>query len=302
MGGMSFERSFTRYLAAKRSVDDRALNCRVWQSLCAALPPQTSAAPLLVIEAGAGIGTMIDRLVTQHVVRHARYTAIDADAHSLRELELQAPDWQARAPDVTIECEVAEILDWIHHAQGQRACDLLIAHAFLDLLNLPCAVPQLLSLVKPGGLCYFTLNFDGATIFEPEIEPSFDAEIERLYHQSMDERRVNGEPSGDSHSGRHLFQLLRQNRVEIIAAGSSDWVVFADRAGYHADEDYFLRFIIDTVRGALELHPQLASRRAEFLNWIECRHAQIDRGELVYIAHQLDFLVRKGAAEEYKHA
>jgi hypothetical protein len=171
---------------------------------------------------------------------------------------------------------------------------VLIAHAVLDLLDLPRAMPPLLSLLKPGGLCYFTLNFDGATIFEPAIDPLFDAAVEHLYHQTMDERVVNGQPSGDSRSGRRLFQILRQNSADILAAGSSDWVVFADHAGYRGDEAYFLHFIVDTVRAALEHHPQLAPRQAEFLAWIERRHLQIDRGELIYIAHQLDFLGRRG--------
>jgi SAM-dependent methyltransferase len=265
----------------------------VWEALCAALPPQTSGAPLRVIEAGAGTGAMIDRLIAQGVLRHARYTAVDADDCSLREVKRHLPAWQARAPGVTIECETADIFVWIRREPARCACDVLIAHAMLDLLNLPRAVPQLLSLVKPSGLCYFTLNFDGVTSFEPAIDPLFDAHIEQLYHQTMDERVVDGEPSGDSRSGRHLLQILRQHGVDILAAGSSDWVVFADRAGYRGDEAYFLHYIVDTVRVALEEHPQLAQRRAEFLAWVERRHAQIDRGELIYIAHQLDFLGRR---------
>ena len=287
---MTFERSFTRYLAAKQTVDDRALNRRVWEAMCAALPPQTSSAPLRVIEAGAGTGAMIERLIAQGVLRHAHYTAIDADQRNICELQRQIPAWQGRAPDVTVDSESADIFEWIRREPARCACDVLMAHAMLDLLNLAHAVPQLLSLVKPGGLCYFTLNFDGATIFEPAIDPMLDAAIEQLYHQTMDERLVGGEPSGDSRSGRHLFQLLQQHRVDLLAAGSSDWVVFADRDGYRNDEAYFLHFIVDTVRAALERHPQLALCRAEFLAWIERRHAQIDRGELIYIAHQLDFV------------
>jgi hypothetical protein len=30
----------------------------------------------------------------------------------------------------------------------------------------------------------------------------------------------------------------------------------------------------------------------EFADWIQKRRAQIERGELVYIAHQMDFLAR----------
>ena len=47
-----------RYLAAKRSVDNRALNWQVWQRLVAALPRATTEQPLHILEVGAGIGSM----------------------------------------------------------------------------------------------------------------------------------------------------------------------------------------------------------------------------------------------------
>jgi len=116
--------------------------------------------------------------------------------------------------------------------------------------------------------------------------------VEQLYHETMDARVTNGRLSGDSRSGRHLFTQLRQNGVEIIAAGSSDWVVYAGSDGYVADEAYFLHFIIHTMYGALRDHPQLDA--ATFEAWITERHAQIERGELVYITHQMDFLGKQG--------
>ena len=52
---------FVRYLAAKQTVDDRALNAHVYETLRAALPP----GPLDVLEVGAGAGAMLDRLATR---------------------------------------------------------------------------------------------------------------------------------------------------------------------------------------------------------------------------------------------
>src|SRR5689334_20524211 len=69
--------SLTRYLAAKKSVDDRALNWQVWQHLVAALPRATPQQPLRVLEVGAGIGAMVERLVAGYALTHATYTAID---------------------------------------------------------------------------------------------------------------------------------------------------------------------------------------------------------------------------------
>ena len=274
---------FTRYLAAKKTVDDRALNKDVWQRLREEMPDQPD-----ILEIGSGIGTMVERLVAEGVVRNGRYTAIDnqpANIDTARSRLNNLP------PNLSLTLEAIDVFDFVTREQGQREWDVLIAHAFLDLMDIPATLPVLLSLLKPGGLCYFTINFDGVTSLEPAIEPQFDALIEQLYHQTMDDRMTNGRSSGDSRSGRHLFSLLRQNNIHILAAGSSDWVVFADKGGYPADEAYFLHFILHFIHQSLQGHAQLDA--AQFEAWLAQRHAQIETGKLVYIAHQLDFLGRK---------
>jgi len=40
--------------------------------------------------------------------------------------------------------------------------------------------------------------------------------------------------------------------VDILDAGSSDWVIFAGPQGYPSDEAYFLHFIIHTIGTACE--------------------------------------------------
>jgi SAM-dependent methyltransferase len=285
---MTFERNFIRYLAAKKSVDDRALNRNVWDAMRRALPAPSVNAPLRVLEVGAGIGTMIERFIEHAVLTHATYTAIDADADHIAELNRRLP----QPPGICLEPQVSDIFDFIARVRGQSKWDLLVAHAFLDLLNVPRALPQLFSLLKRGGLFYFTLNFDGATIFEPTIDPAFDAEIERLYHRTMDERVTDGMPSGDCHTGRHLLTWVREFGAEIIEAGSSDWIVFAGARGYPKDEAYFLHFIIDEVRAALVHRPELASQQNRFHDWLARRHRQIEEGTLIYIAHQIDLVGR----------
>ena len=98
----------------------------------------------------------------------------------------------------------------------------------------------------------------------------------------MDARITNGTPSGDSQTGRHLFGYLQNHN--ILAAGSSDWVVHPQNGGYLHDEAYFLHFIVDMVANAL-------SDQIDLSDWQTTRHAQIDAGQLTYIAHQIDFLV-----------
>jgi SAM-dependent methyltransferase len=286
---MNFTPSFTRYLAAKKSVDDRALNRNVWDTFRHALLQTTIDKPLRVLEIGAGIGTMIERLVEHNALTDAAYTAIDADPDNIAELNRRVSKMQ----NIVVEAHATDVFDFIAQEQGQRTWDVLIAHAFLDLVDIPRKLPSLFSLLRRDGLFYFTLVFDGVTTFEPTIDAEFDAEIERLYHQTMDERIIDGKRSGDSRAGRHLFHPLHQAGAEILQAGSSNWVVYSTGEGYLQDEAYFLRFIIHTLCSALEDQPALKDRREQFRDWIATRYRQIEEQKLVYIAHQLDFVGMK---------
>ena len=103
----------------------------------------------------------------------------------------------------------------------------------------------------------------------------------------MDERRVDGNPSGSSRTGRLLFNALPRFGGRLLAAGSSDWVVFPGPDGYPQDEAYFLHYLVHTVEEALRGHPLL--KAASLQEWATRRHRQIEQAELSYIAHQLDF-------------
>jgi SAM-dependent methyltransferase len=299
---------FPRYLAAKKSVDDRALNRQVWQALAGALPPCSPTRPLRILEVGAGIGTMLERMLDWELLGDADYTAIDASEENIATAGLrlqrrsggEKPE-NVRSPSglilerpegrISVELEAIDLFDLIDREEGRRTWDLLAAHAFLDLMDIPTTLPRLFRLLRPGGLFYFTINFDGATLFEPVIDPCFDELIQALYHRTMDERVTGGQPSGDSRSGRHLFGHLKAVGAQILAAGASDWVVFPSPNGYPGDEAYFLHFIIHTIHGALAGHPELELQRLDA--WAAERHAQIERCELVYIAHQMDFVGRR---------
>jgi hypothetical protein len=297
-----------RYLAAKRSVDERALNCQVWQCLVAALRPATAAQPLRILEVGAGIGGMVERLLVGDVLTHATYTAIDqapmliAEAHrrvlqwadeqgfQVNESRERQLNMRRARQHITVETEAIDVARFVAREDGRRTWDLLIGQAFLDLIDIPATLPALCSLVHPGGLLYFPLTFDGGTVFQPEGEAPFGGAIEACYHQTIDQRELDGKPSGDSRAGRRLFAHLRTAGVDVVAAGGSDWVVFAGANGYPADEAYFLHDIIHTIGAALAGNLQLDAERLS--TWVAQRHAQIEQGILVYIAHQLDVLGR----------
>lgn len=298
--------SFRRYLLAKRTVDDRALDRRVLGALERALDRRADAGdgPLDVVEVGAGVGAMLARLLAwDRLPGEVAYTAVDLDPETIAVARERLPCWAAEAGHevahagtdrfefrrddrrVTVDLVAADALAYVD-ADDDR--DLLVGCAFADLLDLETAVPRLLAALAPGGLCYFPITFDGGTGFEPSADPAFDARVERRYHHHMDERRAD---PGDSRAGRHLLGELRAAGGEVVAAGGSDWAVHPVEGGYPADEAYFLHHVLDTVRGALADDPALDADR--FGPWVERRHRQVEAGELSYVAHNLDVLGRK---------
>jgi SAM-dependent methyltransferase len=298
--------TYAQYLAAKKSIDDRSLNAGVWARLAGALPQGTENDRLRVLELGCGIGTMVERCLERGLLRQAVYTAVDRDVQLIEvahrrlsslpsaSVELLEPDSKAAVSlpgrnysAVQINLIVSEALEFVQTRRGRKVWDLIIAHAFLDLVDLD-SLPALLDLLEPQGLFYFSLNFDGLTAFLPEIDRVFDHQVIDLYHRSMDERQVNAAPTGGSCTGRKLLEKLLAMGARILQAGASDWVITPQAGGYTPDEVTFLQAIVQTVQNELQDHPQLD--QLQFKEWIEKRQAQIERGELVYIAHQLDIL------------
>jgi len=152
-------------------------------------------------------------------------------------------------------------------------------------------LPRLFRRAAPRGLFWFPINYDGETIFQPD-QPD-DAVLMKAYNQTMDERVRYGRRAGDSTTGRHLFQHLAAAGATILAAGASDWVVNGRNGRYEADEEYFLNHILYTIDDALNNHPEVESEA--LARWIARRREEVRRGEVVYIAHQLDFIGRCNA-------
>ncbi|MCJ7512330.1 MAG: class I SAM-dependent methyltransferase [Anaerolineales bacterium] len=294
---------FRRYLAAKTTIDDRSLNAQVWSTMAAAMAQRQASADVRVIEVGAGIGTMLHRLLGQGVLWRGSYTGVDSDGANILRADRLLPQWarrhawqsQARRGRHLLRAQHAsaaarfvagDFAAFARRPSQRQAWDAVVAHAFLDLVPLESAVALLLSLLRPGGLFYFSLNFDGETILLPEIDGEFDRQVIHTYHRTMDERLLDGRRSGDSRTGRHLLAGLPSWGGEILAAGSSDWVVVPRGGAYPADEAFFLHFICHTLGNALRRRREID--RSQLRRWIERRHRQIDHGELIYIAHQLD--------------
>jgi hypothetical protein len=258
---------FQRYLSAKRTVDARAFNPEVWQALLAwaADAPR----PLRVLDAGGGSGAMAARILGAGLLDPIEYSLVDQQAENIAAA-------QGELGDQVNEYVTADVFDFLV-ADPARRWDLLVAHAFLDLIDLSSQLPPLLGALRPAGAIYAPINFDGDTRFAPEVEPAFESALLDGYHASM----------RDPHTGRHLAGELAAARVTVHASGRADWVVEAQDGSYPADEEYFLEFILHTIEQEMRGRPEIAA--AQLDAWLDARRAQVTAAELRFHARNLDY-------------
>ena len=254
------------YLEAKRTVDDRALDRRVLERLRREL--EGVDAPTIV-DVGAGIGTGLERLLDWNVVKEPAYTAVEQDA-ALVEIARARLDGRVQA-----ELVASTLADFASDNWNLARFDFVVAHAFLDIVDLAPALKSLVALARPDALLYFPITFDGETVFEPAHED--DQTILSRYHASMD-------GIGNSKTGRRLFHTLSSEPVDVLEMGSSDWIVRPEGDGYANDEAFFLECVVAMVE-------RTVGDAAE--GWASTRRQQIEERRLLYIAHQLDCLARK---------
>jgi hypothetical protein len=263
-----------QYLEAKRTVDDRALDRRVRDRFVDELP----ASPR-IREAAAGTGVTVPRLLDWGVTA-GDYVGVDrggdviALARERRAGECGGAPTEAgfRVDDLTVRFEQGDALT----AFAGDGADCVVAQAFLDLVPVDDALDAFVDALRPGGLVYAPITFDGETTFQPD-HPADDAVV-AAYHDAID-----AEPGRDSRAGRHLLDRCRAREGDLLAVGASDWVVYPP---YPADERAFLATILEFVSDAVE------GRVEGAVDWLRTRRRQLDAGELSYVAHGYDVLYR----------
>ena len=286
--------SAVRYLKAKAAVDDDALNVRVYDALAQGIADMGDR-PLRVIELGAGVGSTFRRLFSRGLLSGGEYVMVDHESESLAEASRAAEAilGSSDQAELAVDPVVADAVAYLQEqAEAGRLADVIIAQALVDLLNVSEFLEAAAKALRPGGLLYLPITPDGENVFEPITNAVLNARVVDSYHRTMDERRTpSGLPTGGRRAGRALLGEISQAGLEIAAAGSSNWVVYPQDGGYPEDVAYFLHHIINFVWEALNEHAVVFSVGLE--EWVAERHMQIEHGELIYIAHQLDVLARK---------
>lgn len=297
---------FATFLAAKRGVDDRSINPEVWDRFARTMRERTrdTQDSVRIVDVGAGVGTMAVRLAQDlELSGEITYSGIEREADLVAWGRERLPGWlEDVGYDVATEGErvIAYPKDdrttqtsWrVSLAVGDAFChdgaaDVVIAAAFLDIVDTEPALDRLAELLRPHGLLYVPLTFNGETRFTPPIED--DDRIERAYHRHMN--LVRSTPGG-SRAGRNVLRHARKMDLKLLASGNADWIIRPGEHGYRAGEATVLAHLLDTIADALEEDPDPRLTGAARETWIARRREQLARGELGVRIHHIDALFR----------
>ena len=294
---------FSAYLDAKFALDSRSLNPTVLENLRRALALRSS---LRCLDLGSGKGATIKRLVDLCPAASLEITALDLDPGLLTSgAEQLSQDFQKRGfqilrsatglvaqtrtrrISIAFACDSALIWN-----PGMGEFDLIAAHAFMDLMPLAALCEKVLALLKPAGIFYASLNYDGETaLIPPYPEESLEREILEYYDLSMEQRRLDHAATGGAYSGRRLVGALSRSGFEIEAYGASDWEITPLRGQYRDRDAACLQALLDMIHAEAQdsgrFNPELLAR------WYRERCAAIDVVRLGMIVHQLDILAAK---------
>lgn len=275
------------YLEAKRNLDDRSMDRHVWDLFFSAASRLASARnEVKIVELGAGSGSMVERLASWKLLSEVAelsslsYESVEPQAAHIPTLQKRLKERRELTSWDTFHGTADEYLS----QRGEGRADILVAHAVLDLFSAQQAAELSRRMLSPGGILYASITFDGESYFEPVDDEELDSRVRRAYHQSMARESVLG-----AGFGRKLLTALPRHGIGILEAGSSDWILMPRGGRYYPREGEFLKAILSMVDGAVEGVVTEEERRG----WFRRRLEQLEAGELIYIAHQLDILAKK---------
>jgi len=291
------------YLEAARTVDERAHSDAATAAFRAALRGAERGAGdgdgVRVLEAGAGTCGMLRHLLADGTLPAGEWVAVDTDERVLSAGRDRLRD-EAREVGYGVEPEGSTLLldhpggdgtlrvrfavDDAREVADDRSGDFdgVVARSFADLLA-PDDVLALLRAAAPDGWYHLPLTFDGETRFAPDH--SADDAVIDAFHGTMRNR---------GRAATLLAERFREAGTPPTVDARADWVIDGERtrggAAYPADEATFLRIVLDTV--VASVRESGAVPAATLSAWREAREAQLERGELGYVAVNRDLFGR----------
>jgi hypothetical protein len=198
-------------------------------------------------------------------------------------IELAAPG------GVRILLHIRDAEDFLREQERYK---VITCCSFFDLVDVYSILPLVYERLSTDGCAYFVCNFGGETYFEPLISRELDERVVRLYHDSMRRRNLAlGIPEGEYCPGRKLAPIWQKYGGQVISFGSSDWVIYPGHGEYRRGECHLLQSILSFVARNLKGHPEYEPEEIDF--WMRERTRQLHNKELIFVAHNLDFLGTK---------
>ncbi|MGD7037215.1 class I SAM-dependent methyltransferase [Methylotuvimicrobium buryatense] len=295
--------AFAQFLQAKYALDQRSLNPAVWRHFLNELSGRN---PLELLDVGTGTGAMLRRIL-QHSDRSAmRLTGLDIESGLLGIAETEIAtvlrdkgfavekaagllSAERGADRIEFQCICTPLSEF---QPASNRYDVITAHAFMDLVPLLQTLSCFHAGLKPGGLFYATINYDGETVvFPPYPDSEFEDALLQTYDASMEARRLNGSETGGAKCGRRLYGELLNAGFEIVSYGGSDWNITPEDGTYRDDDQAVLERLLGWIYS--EGRRDSAIAREKLDRWLECRRQQRQERTLGIIVHQIDILARK---------
>ena len=228
---------YARYLTAKTTVDDRALNRQVLAELGRLMPAVRRGC----WRSAPAWGRWWPGCWTGESSSAGEYILLDADRQLLECSRRWLRDWAAarglrsdlrpdglQVGDLRVRLVHAELGDYLAAAATEPA-DVLIANAVLDLVDVPAVLPGLLRLLVPGGVYWFTINYDGESIFAPGHR--HDDQVMRPTTATWTSASATAGQPAKAARAAACSTTCATAGAPALAAGSSDWVVTRPRTG-----------------------------------------------------------------------
>lgn len=295
--------TYRDYLDFKFALDERSLNPDVREAFLSSLRNRPA---LSVLDMGTGCGASLWRLLNADFDSDLEVTAIDLDADLLdvafkravvllgaRDFKVSTGRHSIRAAregrGIAVDFVKADLTDFGRDRPGRF--DVVMAHAAMDPLPVELMVKRVAGWLRPRGVFYASLNYDGGTTLFPQYADHATEDLILAVYDAAMERQVAGQFCGGARCGRRVFKAVRETGFDILAYGASDYSLTPFHGRYRDGDSLCLASLLDLIRDEAERSGRVGPEALDV--WYRCRQKQIEAGQLGLIAHQLDILAEK---------